>query len=264
MQCNKFCFLLVLCFTAFGTLAAQDEVDENVVVLDTTAVYSDDEIEYIEEEPATTPASYLYDYDSINVKPFDKKKWKSITEHVDYSEEHEEEEEKKEKDSKNGGLDMPSLPFQISSQFVKIALVSALVLGGLFVLFLIFKDAKWLNRQKQEEAEDLGPIDIENELPEKEQLRKMMQDAVKKGDLRTAIRYYYLMVIAHYRALGYIKWKKDKTNSQYLREMSKHSLHADMKAATYVFERTWYGDTVVDNAMFEQAETIFNKLLNSR
>lgn len=265
MRYSRFCFLLMVCLIALCPIHAQSVLDDNSIVTDTVVVATEEEDDYEDEDyedysEPVTPASQLYDNDSITIKPFDKKNWKKVTENTDYSEEHEEEKE----DGKSPSFNMPSLPFQIGSQFVKVALVSVLVLAGLFVLFLIFKDARWLNRKKHVEVEDLSNIDIENELPEKEQLRKLMQDAVKKGDLKTAIRYYYLMVIAHYRTIGYIKWKKDKTNSQYLREMSKHALYTDMKSATNIFERTWYGDVVVDSNMFEQAETIFNKLLNHR
>ena len=39
----------------------------------------------------------------------------------------------------------------------------------------------------------------------------------------------------------WIKWKKDKTNRDYIRELSTTDWHSNFRSVTIMFEKVWYG-----------------------
>ncbi|NUO02845.1 MAG: DUF4129 domain-containing protein, partial [Saprospiraceae bacterium] len=57
-------------------------------------------------------------------------------------------------------------------------------------------------------------------------------------------------------------WKKDKTNRDYLRELSHTTLHQPFREVTRDFEWAWYGDVVVGKKDFEQMQGPFQEMLS--
>ncbi len=60
-----------------------------------------------------------------------------------------------------------------------------------------------------------------------------------------------------------IKWQRDKTNSEYLREMRKQSHFKDFRHVTRIFERVWYGDTKIEQDTFQQISPEFDEYLKT-
>lgn len=75
---------------------------------------------------------------------------------------------------------------------------------------------------------------------------------------RSAIRYLYLRSLQDLQKTGTIVWKKDKTNRDYLREVTEPTMHMAFADAVRVFERTWYGDEPVDEAEFNNARSVYD------
>jgi|GEM_PF-2228168 len=257
-------FLLV-CLSGLHRLHAQaDELYNNEVITDTVVNDEDyDDEDYYEPDTTnqivnTDRAAYFND--SINVRHFDKQEWEKLTKGVNYEEEEKKEQEKGKGDKKDTSKSF-KLPI-INSLLAKtiLLLIAAFIIG--LVAFAIFKD---IRRSRNLDNKLAGPeLTLnEDELPEKDVLRKLLAEAIANGNYKLATRYYYLLMILQYKQQGLIKWKKDKTNNQYLRELRNNPKYADIKAGTHLFERFWYGDIEPDGAMFVQVETIFNRILNN-
>ena len=75
---------------------------------------------------------------------------------------------------------------------------------------------------------------------------------------RSAIRYLYLRSLQDLQSAGSISWKKDKTNRDYLREVTSPTVQVVFTEAVRVFERTWYGDEAVDEALFNKARPVYD------
>jgi hypothetical protein len=73
---------------------------------------------------------------------------------------------------------------------------------------------------------------------------------------------YYLAIVKELSSANAIEWKKDKTNMAYIREMRKNVLFEPFKHTTSVFERVWYGDSVLQESDFNMIQPVFQDLLN--
>lgn len=87
------------------------------------------------------------------------------------------------------------------------------------------------------------PITLENieERIHESDLDRFIREALEKENYPLAVRLYYLAIIKELSLKKWIKWKKDKTNRDYIRELSTTNWHANFRAATAMFERVWYG-----------------------
>lgn len=85
--------------------------------------------------------------------------------------------------------------------------------------------------------------------------------ALAQADYRLAIRLYFLQVLQTLADQKHIKWKKDKTNRQYLQELRDHPERDEVQRLTLLFERAWYGGGAVDAEAFQRAEAQFKPLL---
>lgn len=140
------------------------------------------------------------------------------------------------------------------------------LLGVLVVVFVIYRlvggNAVLTNRNIQRRPVRLE--DIEKNLQEAD-VESFLDKAIREQKYRLAIRLYYLAIIKKLAEKGYIHWKKEKTNGQYLRELRKKK-NAQAKAfreVTRVFERVWYSTMPFDGNQFKEVRLGFNELLNN-
>lgn len=115
-------------------------------------------------------------------------------------------------------------------------------------------------KNKRIKSEDVTLENIEENIHETE-LEGFIRKALEKGDFPLAIRLYYLAVIKELSLKKIIKWKRDKTNGEYVREARKSKFIADFQELTLIFERIWYGGKTLDKAAFQQLEPKFKKLI---
>jgi len=76
------------------------------------------------------------------------------------------------------------------------------------------------------------------------------------------VRVYYLEVLKQLSLKDLIKWQRDKTNSEYLREMRQQTHFKDFRHVTRIFERVWYGDTKIEQDTFQQISPEFELYLS--
>jgi len=68
------------------------------------------------------------------------------------------------------------------------------------------------------------------------------------------------MLIRTLHEMELIQWRKEKTNHDYLTEMSAHSAYRDFKGRTILFDRLWYGLQPISQEAYKLEETYFNNL----
>ena len=84
---------------------------------------------------------------------------------------------------------------------------------------------------------------------------KLISQAVNAGNHRLAVRYHYLQSLQKLAAKGVIQFATDKTNYQYVRELSGKPYKSEFASLTLNYEYVWYGE-------FEIDETLFNTIQN--
>ena len=201
---------------------------------------------------------------NISVQELDKKKWEEITSDMDYSGKRVElkEEEGKKEDSfgdeffrernvSSGGSAFGAGLFKI---FAIIFLVAVVVM----VLLFLIKDGLPKNEKIEKSAITLE--NIEENIHETD-LEKFIRAAKEKGDYALAMRLYYLAIIKEMSLKKLIKWKRDKTNGEYLRELRSSNFFTEFNEVTNIFERIWYGGGKIDAGTFAGFEGKFRGLV---
>ena len=115
-------------------------------------------------------------------------------------------------------------------------------------LFYTYFNGKDIGRSKTKNKKtglDIEIDQLEKDLPDSE-LDPILVRAEKAENYRLAIRLRYLMVIQKLSEKEIIKWKKDKTNGQYARELRGTEYEQHFRMLTRIFESLWYGQSTLN------------------
>ncbi len=208
-----------------------------------------------------------YQQEEIDERPFDEKKWEELTKDLDYSDKSK---KKKKKESEEGteegrgrGNSRNGDPFSLEqgSGLMKFLIILlAIVVVVLLLRGLLGSDLKVKNKKiKKVDQIDIEKIeeDIENaDLPD------FIRQALDNGQYALAIRLYYLAVLKELSIRKDIRWKKDKTNSDYLQEMRGSPQYGTFKELTSIFELIWYGERLLDREGFQLLEPDFKQFIH--
>lgn len=201
----------------------------------------------------------------IPVQELNKQKWEEITSDMDYSGEAEvlDEEDEKGKDSfgdeavRERSRSIGGGNLFGAGLFKGFAIIFLIAVAVMIILFLL-KDRLPNNEKIEKTAITLE--NIEENIHETD-LEKFIREAKGKGDYALAMRLYYLSIIKELSLKKLIKWKRDKTNGEYLRELRSSTFFADFSEVTSIFERIWYGGGKIDAGTFEGFEGKFRGLV---
>lgn len=213
-------------------------------------------------------SEYFFLDEEITVQELDKQRWKEITSDMDYSGAREElVEEEKEKDSfgeeaiqersVSSSSDSGSL---FGAGFFKVFAIIFLVAVVVMVILFLVKDG--LPKNEKTEKMEITLENIEDNIHETD-LEKFIREAKDKGDYALAMRLYYLAIIKELSLKKLIKWKRDKTNGEYLRELRSSNFFVEFNEVTNIFERIWYGSGKIDAETFAGFEGKFRGLVDS-
>lgn len=92
---------------------------------------------------------------------------------------------------------------------------------------------------------------------------KDIQEAIQQGNYRKAVRLYYLKSLKVLADKEIIKWKLDKTNGDYRREVSQSDYAHSFGEITRLFDYVWYGEFPVDKPLFDETEQKFQRFIQT-
>lgn len=172
----------------------------------------------------------------------------------------EKEKPKKETNNKSTNFSPPSASsskdWLKTFQYVALVIVIGLVLWAL--LAIIIKSggtAENKNIQKRRAAEHLE--DAEANLDEVD-VKPLLEQALEQGNYKLAIRLEYLELIQKLNDLNFIQWKKKYTNFDYVFQISDPQRQFNFKQLTLEFEIIWYGDRLVEVALYNKLKPLFD------
>ena len=277
--------LLLLLVAPLLALAQNDleEWDDTDVVEEETEGYWDDNGDW---QWGTPPEVYdgptpteLYLEERIERKPIDMAIWRAASDGVDYTINpvpEEKKEEARQRTANNPNQPAPSGRSSRSSEPFKWGEAGAaifkflLVVGVLALIGYILARALGLKIAPQKERRRKRPravggqqVDlayIEENLQESD-LDRAVRLAIEDQNHALAIRLYYLMAIKELSRLHLIKWKRDKTNRAYLRELQGHELRSPFRQLTQAFEWAWYGQRGVTQVEYQELKPLFTEFL---
>lgn len=170
--------------------------------------------------------------------------------------------EKEEKDPKireeNNSVEFEGEPIDLSWIYT-IAFIAAII----FLVYTLVDEGStgWFSNRKNTSLEDPEDFDIVTATPQT--FLDLIKNAENAGNFRLAIRYYFLYALNIMSNKKLIKIEEDKTNSEYLNELTDKKINEQFYKVLYVYNYTWYGEFDVSKPQYNTAKSNFNNLLKS-
>lgn len=141
--------------------------------------------------------------------------------------------------------------FYIAIAIAVVFLVYILINEGGTGLFSSNRN-KSINSYEEITAENIENADIHT----------LIKNAENDKDYRLAIRYYYLLVLKTLSLKNHIKFEDDKTNNEYLSEVSDKPFSQDFAYTSYLYNYIWYGEFPLNANKYNKAKSNFSSFLN--
>jgi hypothetical protein len=252
-------FKLLLIFLLLAKLTSAQEIDTTLTVFEAYdslyeySEYEDDSLHSMAtytHMPSQLPVTEREQSNGYTHKKFSKTEWKNIIGKTNYTE------EKVEKTD-------PSVVSDAWNPAI-VEMVGYAIIIGLIIALLVFmlraalRDSATIKNTNA--SNDLLAGDQHLDDIDEDDLEKMLQQALAKNDVRMAVRIYYIKLLKHLYATGYIVWKKDKTNRDYASELSSSAFIRDFRKLMIAYEIIWYGERTPSAQEFEILQLSFTEL----
>jgi len=97
----------------------------------------------------------------------------------------------------------------------------------------------------------------EQEIIEHKNIEALIKEALENGDLRLAVRYYYLLILRELKNHQLINYEQEKTNEDYLKEIKSSPLSNSFEKLTHLYDFIWYGNFSINPQQYKTAEEDF-------
>ncbi len=197
-------------------------------------------------------ATIQYEQEELTINPIDQKDWDKATKGLNYGE---------------GKFVPPPKTEKVNLDFLatifKIIAILAVVVAIVFLLryFVGIQSLKRTTNKKFDPNAKIDTQAIAEHIHEFD-LPTLIQQAIVQKDFTVATRLYYLLTIKTLSDKNLIQWKKNKTNRNYLNELSTLDIKNQFGQLTNIFERVWYGEVAVNEAIFSEIEGQFKGFTN--
>jgi len=216
-----------------------------------------------------------YFNNEIEQRTFDTKNWETIIKDINYT--HSEELRNEDTtdpaqsgrgNTNSGNNSSTSRNFGSASPFwvmffKVLAVIIAVGVVGILLYHLIGGGPLFApsNKKIPQSDEPISLEEIEANIHESD-LDRHIREAIEGKNYALAIRLYYLAIIKELSLNRWIKWKRDKTNKDYLREMRNTNLFKPYREVTRIFERAWYGQSELVEQDFQNLKPQFVDMIN--
>lgn len=79
----------------------------------------------------------------------------------------------------------------------------------------------------------------------------------KNGEYRHAIRYHFLSLLKQLTDKKIIDWNPEKTNKDYIKELSNSQQKQHFQNMAYIYDYVWYGEFALNEERYNQLKTQF-------
>ena len=272
---SKWLGILFTIVCVSSAVQAQDDSTESIEASEytTTEEYEEEtsaaeEVYHAPVTPNELSARTGSNMEDVDVNKFEHEKWRQVVNGEDYSETVDQKKRQKEEGDEAGirsrkrsnrsddeddyddESNASSAPTQISA--IAKYFFYMLVLGIVgYILFLIIRNTR-IKRSgkkltKSNPAEAITDVEDIKEL----EVDRLLREALSTGNYRLAVRIYFLGLLQKLDEDGLIRWKKDKTNRDYLTELFSNDYFDDVRRLTMAYELVWYGDHNLSIASYE-------------
>jgi hypothetical protein len=238
----KYLYLFTLAFL-FVIVPSTKAEDVDSIVIDTTAV-----VPLMEEQDQGE--KLFFGKDTVSGKALDSATWRSLTKDLNYSDTL----QTKKKPQHNYKL--PN--FSINSTLTKYILFALVIVALLYLLYRLIGSAIFIRDPKVIKAQATFDMLHDDEQLMQKDLNALLQEALQQGDYKSAIRLSFLQSLQDLQEIPLIHWKKEKTNRDYLHELSNHQQFIPFSSMVLLYEKAWYSEspaTIEDMEVFNTFKT---------
>lgn len=146
--------------------------------------------------------------------------------------------------------------FGILLQYLMYLVIIALVV---VILVMVFSNVKLEKKLKPIEEINLEDVDDIETIDAKSGLEL----ALEAGNYREAVRMLFIQLLQVLVTEESIQWKPEKTNRDYLREMSMHDKVNHFRTLVLAYERVWYGSEEIDKEFFDYLRNDFERFYST-
>tara|TARA_B110000967_G_scaffold3181_1_gene3265 strand:+ start:708 stop:1412 length:705 start_codon:yes stop_codon:yes gene_type:complete len=139
------------------------------------------------------------------------------------------------------------------------------VIIGALVFFIVFTILKNPGIELKTGIASLSEDDIQSieENLFDNDLEKYIHEAKLEGDYKLAIRFSFIYIIRLLDENGIIKWRKQKTNYDYLKELEGNPFKDSFNYCKLIFENLWYGSTSFSNSALIRTLDLYTGHINN-
>lgn len=130
----------------------------------------------------------------------------------------------------------------------------------LYLVIRFFVNSNMYGIGKNKKNPNVVSLSEEEHIIKNEDIQQLIKNALADKNYRLAIRYYYLYILQLLSERELIDWQQQKTNDDYITELSESTLKNDFGKATLLYDYVWYGEFDIDHERYQKAEVVFNSL----
>ena len=267
LKLNKHSALLLLALFSLNLLRAQlaPTVPPSEVIETVSTDSLEEEVITTETEEATVNFYQGYnfseeeqtEYNNQKLSPqFDKTYWEKERKKLNFKETYDTAKPKKEPEKAKNKNQKEYKPYDFADlKFVFIGL--ALVLLLILIIYLVRNSSA--KNLKVNSNILVNFDDLDEQTLRDAELLTPLNAAVKAGDYQTAYRIKYLEVLQQLIHKNLIYYKKEKTNYEYLLQLSGKAVYDPFRQLTFNFDGIWYGEMNIDKNRYESLLPYFNQ-----
>jgi len=214
---------------------------------------------YAQTTTRALPVDSSYLQEKVKVHSVQQQDWEKATKGLDYSTEKKQPEKKEEQKKTSANSYTPP---SLGGPWVQFLLFGAIIIGLIFLLIKVISSGLFLKNTAIKNVSATSLENLEENLHESD-LDQALRDALMNKDYRLALRIYYLAIIKELSLRHWIKWKKDKTNYEYVHELEGRPQAPLFSDITSTFERAWYGDVVLDEEGYRLLSPFFSEFIDA-
>lgn len=103
----------------------------------------------------------------------------------------------------------------------------------------------------------------EEKIIKSENISDLIEQAIREGDYRLAVRYYYLQLLRQLNAKELIQYEFQKTDTEYLNELKKEDFRPELKKLMRIYDFIWYGSFPISENDFKKTQRFFKDFQTS-
>ncbi|MBO6794271.1 MAG: DUF4129 domain-containing protein [Balneolaceae bacterium] len=103
-------------------------------------------------------------------------------------------------------------------------------------------------------------LGIEKEELIKTDYEELLKQALQQNDYHAATRFVYLISLQKLAKRGLITWSLEKTNLDFIRELTGHPIKEDFVSLTNTYEYVEYGDFEINATQFNRYQSMYDRI----